>query len=100
MLTPLQYAIAKLTKLSAVQSKPGIYDYNSYSYGLANGVILALSILEDVDPIYLPHPKTWHEDEISANLNPTTPEIAINITKNTGFNSICLRNPWRYLKTL
>ena len=40
---------SRLVKLIAQQSQPGLYDYDAYAHGLANGLILALSLFEIED---------------------------------------------------
>lgn len=39
----------KLKEIAEIQSKTGNYDYNEYSLGLANGLLLAISILEETE---------------------------------------------------
>jgi hypothetical protein len=40
-------------------SQPGSYDFSEYQYGLASGLILALSTLEGKEPKFLKRPKIF-----------------------------------------
>ena len=51
--------IDKLEDITKVQCLDGNWNYDSYMHGMANGLILAKSILEDKDPIYLDPPLKW-----------------------------------------
>jgi hypothetical protein len=43
----------KLRDITKIQSNRGNADYNAYMHGMANGLILALAIIEDADPKFL-----------------------------------------------
>ena len=51
--------LEKLNDLVAIQKTDGNWDYNPYMHGLANGLILAKSIMEDKRPVYLAAPYKW-----------------------------------------
>ena len=51
--------VADLRSVTQLSCRKGTYDYSPYFHGMANGLILALAILEDVDPKYLDPPKKW-----------------------------------------
>ena len=44
--------IIKIQEVHKVQNSNGNWDSNEYMRGLANGLELALSILEDREPVY------------------------------------------------
>lgn len=54
--------IADLKDLLKVQCSNGNWNYDEYMYGMANGMILALSIFEHTEPKYLSAPKKWLKD--------------------------------------
>mgnify|MGYP006411693333 FL=1 len=51
----------KLMELTETQCNDGNWDYDHYNHGLANGLILAVHILQDMDgsPPYLSAPNEW-----------------------------------------
>lgn len=61
-LKTLDNSILRLKKLVAIQDTDGIWNYNSYNLGLANGVRVALGILEGKEPKTLVPPDEWLED--------------------------------------
>lgn len=58
--------VDKLDEIVAVQCSPGNWDYDPYMHGMANGLILAQSIIKDTIghpmPQYLKAPKKWLRD--------------------------------------
>lgn len=54
--------MAQLEMIISVHSQKGHYDLNPYSYGLGNGLLLALSLLKDEDPKFLKQPDKFLED--------------------------------------
>ncbi len=52
-------SIEALRDLVRIQSAEGNYDYDPYMQGLANGLIMALSLFEDKDPAFLKAPTVW-----------------------------------------
>lgn len=55
-------SLEKLKELTATQCSPGNWDFDPYMHGMANGMILAVAILEDAEPEYLEAPETWGQD--------------------------------------
>ena len=51
-----------LDGLIAVQCAEGNWNYDAYMHGLANGLILARSIIDNNSPAFLKAPKTWLRD--------------------------------------
>jgi len=51
--------IADLEKLVETACSHGNYDYDEYTYGMANGMILALAVMKDEEPQYLDRPERW-----------------------------------------
>ena len=51
--------IMVLKDLTNLQCSSGNWDYDRYMHGMANGMILALSILTDKEPIFLERPDEW-----------------------------------------
>jgi len=50
----------QLQEISDIQSSDDIWNFDPYMHGLANGLILALSILKDHNPEFLTSPsETW-----------------------------------------
>lgn len=54
--------IDDLKKLIAIQSSNGNWNYDAYMYGLANGLIMAESIVSNKEPVFLDAPKKWLKD--------------------------------------
>ena len=48
-----------LDDLIAVQGADGNWNYDAYMHGLANGLILARSIIDNKEPDFLKAPKKW-----------------------------------------
>ena len=55
--------LEKLKELNAVQCTDGNWDYDPYMHGMANGLILALAVIEDIEPVYLDAPDEWLKDK-------------------------------------
>jgi len=56
----------KLKVLTELQCSTGSYDYDAYMHGMANGMILAVSIMDDGctgEPAFLEAPKEWLSDK-------------------------------------
>ncbi len=51
-----------LDDLIAVQCAEGNWNYDAYMHGLANGLILAKSIVDNNSPAFLKAPKMWLSD--------------------------------------
>lgn len=52
-------AINDLREITKIQCSDGNWNYDSYMYGMANGLILALSLFEGYTPEFLKKPKEW-----------------------------------------
>ncbi len=57
-----------------IQCSDGNWDYGPYMHGMANGLILALATMREVDPQYLDAPAEWREDK-SPSLDEVVDEI-------------------------
>lgn len=57
-------AVEQLKDLVKTQSSHGNYDCNPYMFGLANGLILALSLFTEVSPTFLERPSRFLDDEV------------------------------------
>lgn len=58
--------IKKLNEIIAVQCTDGNWNYDEYHFGLANGLILAKSVLTGEEPEFMKKPDEWLRDiEIS-----------------------------------
>lgn len=53
----------KLKEISSIQSTKGNWDYSQYMRGLANGLILAVAIMEDKEPVYKEDIKKYSTDK-------------------------------------
>jgi len=51
-----------LAEVLDVQTSPGNYDYNPYMHGMANGLILAQSLILNTSPEFLEAPDVWIAD--------------------------------------
>ena len=61
-LVMLQNALQTLRDLTQVQCNYGNWNYDPYMHGMANGMILALSLFEAGEPQYLDAPAEWLKD--------------------------------------
>ena len=55
-------AISDLEDLLKVQCSDGNWNYDPYMQGMANGMILAMSLLKGVTPEFLDAPDVWGKD--------------------------------------
>lgn len=51
-----------LRELTEIQLRDGNWNYNEYMHGMANGMILALSIMDGCAADYLDAPDVWLRD--------------------------------------
>lgn len=65
--------IRNLEEIIAVQLHDGNWNLDPYMLGLTNGLLLAQSIMDDLEPNFLDAPDAWKADEI-ANYGPPQPE--------------------------
>ena len=66
-MTDIEKRIEILKEMVKVQCTDGTWNHDFYMHGMANGMIYALSILENKDPKYLKAPKVWGKDIDSSN---------------------------------
>ena len=59
----LEERIETIRELTKIQTSDGNWNYNVYMHGMANGMILCLAIMEDIEPEFLGPPKNWLEGE-------------------------------------
>lgn len=52
----LKRKLSDLDNCTETQSRPGNWNYSPYMRGLANGLILAQSIMKGIEPIYFEEP--------------------------------------------
>ena len=52
----------KLKAMTEVQCSDGNWNYDPYMHGMANGMIFAVSCMEDKEPVYLEAPEIWVKD--------------------------------------
>ena len=66
--------LKKLDELIVIQCVNGTWNYNSYHFGLANGLILARSAVTGEEPEFLTAPDEWLEDteRVSGPTEPVT----------------------------
>ena len=55
----MESAIKNLRDLIEIQCSEGNWNYNSYMFGMANGMILALATITREEPQYLDAPDKW-----------------------------------------
>lgn len=60
----MEERIKKLKEVSDVQSMDGNWDFSRYMLGLANGLILAVSIMEDTEPEFLDEPDEFLDSKM------------------------------------
>ena len=58
----IEHIKGNIESVIKVQASNGNYDCNEYMWGLANGLILALSIVTGQMPEYLDKPERWLDD--------------------------------------
>lgn len=54
--TSRQLPLDELKRCRDIAMSPGNADYNKYMRGIANGLILAVAIMEDKEPDFIPAP--------------------------------------------
>ena len=55
--------LQSMKRMVEVQTSTGNYDYDRYMLGMANGMILCESIMENKEPQFLSTPDKWLSDE-------------------------------------
>lgn len=58
----LELAMKELDDVLAIQTTDGNWNYNPYMHGMANGLIMAKSLLTGEDPVFIEAPKEWLAD--------------------------------------
>lgn len=51
--------IRVLREITKIQTTDGNWNYDHYMHGMANGLLLALAIMEDKEAKFLKKPKEW-----------------------------------------
>jgi hypothetical protein len=54
--------IQKATEITEIQCTEGNWDYDSYMFGMANGMILVLATVKGEEPKFLSAPEVWGRD--------------------------------------
>lgn len=68
----LKKRIADLKNIKEIQCTKGNYDVDNYMHGLANGLTLALAIMEGKDPEFIDAPD-GSLDDLQERINKATP---------------------------
>lgn len=55
----MENQIKQLQDLLDIQCSYGNWNYDPYMHGMANGMILAMSLLKNEEPVYLDAPAEW-----------------------------------------
>jgi hypothetical protein len=58
----MKQSVEALKSLTEIQCSKGNWNHDPYMHGMANGMILALSLFERKPPDFLEAPKVWVED--------------------------------------
>lgn len=75
--TPLDHdeILSALKDVVRVQCSDGNWNHDPYMHGMANGLILALSLFESEEPEFLEAPKVWIADVAdTSKMKPTSSE--------------------------
>lgn len=77
---PMEQRLEELQKCALIQLSDGNWDYDSYMFGLAQGLILAEHIMADRDgePAFRNAPAQWRKDRCE----PLSPEKETTTWKN------------------
>lgn len=59
----LDERIKKIKELTDIQCSNGNWDYDPYMHGMANGILLAVTVLDDKEPVYQSAPEKWLSDK-------------------------------------
>lgn len=57
-------SVQTLKDLTQIQCSDGNWNHDAYMHGMANGMLLALSLFEGGEPKYLDAPASWLEDAV------------------------------------
>ncbi len=69
--------IEQLKEITAMQCSDGNWNYDPYMHGMANGMIMALSMMEGKEPEFLDAPDEWLSGTVSLPQEPTDKMLAI-----------------------
>ena len=59
----MRYELKTLKEATRLQCLDGSWNHSPYMFGVANGLIAALAIIENKTPVHLVAPKTWLIDK-------------------------------------
>ena len=74
--------MTKLDKVAETACSAGNWNHGPYLHGMANGLILAQSIMKDVDPKYLDTPDEWKDKDEKKRLAAKAEDIMNKIMDN------------------
>ena len=57
------FRIDSLSSLTNIQCSDGMWNYDSYNHGMANGMLLILAAAQGKEPLYLDAPNEWIADK-------------------------------------
>lgn len=60
---PTEKALSDLDNVTSIQCADGNWNYDPYMQGMANGLILAQSIIKGHEPSFLGAPPEWLSDK-------------------------------------
>ena len=66
--------LVRLKDLTLIQTSYGNWNYNEYMRGMANGMILAVAIMEDKEPKYFDEPDKYECEENGERRSPEATE--------------------------
>jgi len=72
----LMKSIETLRDLKDIQCSDGNWNYDPYMHGMANGLIVALSLFEEGRVDFLNPPETWLKDKPTSEIKLTKVEVA------------------------
>lgn len=104
---PFTKRLQSLNDLIDIQCSDGNWNYDPYMHGMANGMLLSLSVIKDQEPTFMQAPKRWLKDTAaqitrtprSFDFTPGTSELYDNGSMWTGAPSAQQQqstqsNPW------
>jgi hypothetical protein len=68
--------VGKLRDLAAIQCAPGTVDAGEYMRGMANGLLVALSVFDGQEPPFVEPPASTHQDRVRAEKSELDEKIA------------------------
>lgn len=73
----LKKGLDDLHRLIDIQCSDGNWNYDSYMHGLANGMLVALSLFDGKDPKFLEPPEKWLIDTIDKSKLLSSIDVAV-----------------------